>query len=66
MTADSKIENEEGQRGKGSVYLTVGSHHIVRGRRLRVRRALGTGRTLRHCTKKNDGKMEEGGLGGGG
>lgn len=30
------------------------SHHTVRGRRLRVRRALGTRRTLWHCTKERE------------
>lgn len=40
-------------------YLSVRSHHTVRGRRLRVRRALGTRRTLWHRTKE----MEQGGRG---
>lgn len=37
-------------------YLSMRSHHTVRGRRLRVRRALGTRRTLWHGTKEMEQK----------
>lgn len=50
MTTDSKKQRKERQRER-ECYLTVRSHHTVRGRRLRVRRALGTRRTLWHRTK---------------
>lgn len=35
-------------------YLGMRSHHTVRGRRLCVRRALGTRRTLWHGTKESE------------
>ena len=37
-------------------YLSMRSHHTVRGRRLRVRRALGTRRTLWHRTQEMEQK----------
>lgn len=50
MTAESINREKERKRAR-ECYLTVRSHHTVRGRRLRVRRALGTRWTLWHCTK---------------
>lgn len=63
MTADSKKhrtrEWERERRRERELYLTVRSHHTVRGRRLGVRRALGTRRTLWHCTKtKRQGQRQ--------
>lgn len=43
-----------GKEGETEHYLRVRSHHTVRGRRLRVRRALGTRGTLWHCTKERE------------
>lgn len=41
---------EEKRGSERGSYLAVRSHHTVRGRGLRVRRALGTSRTLWHRT----------------
>lgn len=52
--AKKRKKEKEGARERKremKCYLTVRSHHTVRGRRLRVRRALGTRRTLWHHAK---------------
>lgn len=62
MTAHSKTgEKERENERERQRYLTVRSHHTVRGRRLRVRRALGTRRTLWHHIKRGGKEDDTGG-----
>lgn len=62
MTAHSKTgEKERENERERQRYLTVRSHHTVRGRRLRVRRALGTRRTLWHHIKRRGKEDDTGG-----
>lgn len=53
---EKKKKEREIEEGEMEHYLSMGSHHTVRGRRLRVRRALGTRRTLWHRTKEMEQK----------